>query len=98
MSALGALRVTASQQLKVPRDISLAGFDDLSISSYLEPALTTIRQPMHDMGRQAMEVMLKWIAGEEGDDVITVKGDLIVRSSTASPNSWRRAWPLLILA
>ena len=86
MSALGALRVTASQQLKVPQDISLVGFDDLFISSYVEPPLTTIRQPMRVMGRQAMDVMLKLLAGEDSDDVITVKGDLIVRSSTAQPS------------
>ena len=85
MSALGALQVAMDRRMQVPRDISLVGFDDLFIASYMQPPLTTIRQPMLEMGRQAMSVMLKLLRGEQADETIIVKGHLIVRSSTAPP-------------
>jgi len=85
MSALGALQVAASHKLQVPRDISLVGFDDLFVASYTQPPLTTIRQPMRKMGRQAMELLLKLLAGKQVEGTITVKGQLIVRASTAPP-------------
>ena len=85
MSALGALQVVVSHKLQVPRDLSLVGFDDLFVASYTQPPLTTIRQPMRKMGRQAMELLLKLLAGKQVDGTITVKGQLIVRASTAPP-------------
>ncbi|HXF05815.1 MAG TPA: LacI family DNA-binding transcriptional regulator [Blastocatellia bacterium] len=87
MSALGALRVIRSRGLRVPDDISLVGFDDLFIASYTNPPLTTIRQPKRQMGRMATEVLLKLLAGENSATHIQVKGELIVRESTAPPRS-----------
>jgi DNA-binding LacI/PurR family transcriptional regulator len=55
MSALGALRSIYQRGLRVPEDISVAGFDDLFIASYTQPPLTTVRQPMRRMGQMAME-------------------------------------------
>ena len=83
MSALGAMRSIWAHGLRVPDDISVIGFDDLFFASYTEPPLTTIRQPMRQMGRLAMESLLKLMEGEESVIKIEVEAELIVRSSTA---------------
>jgi DNA-binding LacI/PurR family transcriptional regulator len=83
MTALGALRVIRARGLSVPADISLVGFDDLFIASYLQPLLTTVRQPRRQMGQMAMEMLLKLFAGEQCNASIKVSGELIVRESTA---------------
>ncbi len=85
MSALGALQAIMGRKLQVPRDVSLVGFDDLFVASYTQPPLTTIRQPMREMGSQAMELLLKLLAGKQAEEKIIVKGQLIVRGSTAPP-------------
>jgi DNA-binding LacI/PurR family transcriptional regulator len=71
--------------LSVPGDISIVGFDDLQISQYLNPPLTTIRQPMHEMGRMAMQTLISILSGVISQQNITVPGQLIVRASTAPP-------------
>jgi DNA-binding LacI/PurR family transcriptional regulator len=85
MSALGAMRQIRNHGLRIPADISVVGFDDLYISQYLNPPLTTVRQPMRQMGRMAMETLLKIFAGAESGIDIKVPGELVVRQSTAPP-------------
>lgn len=85
MSALGAMRQIRNHGLRIPTDISVVGFDDLYISQYLDPPLTTVRQPMRQMGRMAMETLLQIFAGAESGHDIKVPGELIVRESTAPP-------------
>jgi DNA-binding LacI/PurR family transcriptional regulator len=85
MSALGAMRQIRDCGLRIPTDISVVGFDDLYISQYLDPPLTTVRQPMREMGRMAMESLLQIFAGAESGHDIKVPGELIVRRSTAPP-------------
>ncbi len=82
MTALGAIRQIHSAGLRVPGDVSVVGFDDLSIVQFTEPPLTTIRQPMSDMGRLAMEAMLDLLGGSGATHEIKVRGELIVRAST----------------
>lgn len=83
MSALGAMRSIRMHGLRVPEDISVAGFDDLFVASYTEPPLTTVRQPMRRMGQMAMENLIKLMSGEESVVRIKVKAELVVRGSTA---------------
>jgi LacI family repressor for deo operon, udp, cdd, tsx, nupC, and nupG len=85
MSALGAMRQIRASGLQVPDDVSVAGFDDLYISQYLEPPLTTVRQPMRQMGRMAMETLLHIFDGPHSTHNLRVEGQLIIRQSTASP-------------
>jgi DNA-binding LacI/PurR family transcriptional regulator len=89
LTALGALRAVRDAGLTVPGHLSLAGFDDLYISRYLDPPLTTVRQPMGDMGGIAMETLLRLIAGETVGEDIQLPGELIVRGSTAPPKENR---------
>jgi len=85
MTALGALRKLYLRRISVPEDVSLVGFDDLFLASYMQPPLTTLRQPCRLMGRLAMESLLKLISGESSSQVINVPAELIVRESTAPP-------------
>ncbi len=85
MTALGAMRQIRLHGLRVPQDISIAGFDDLYLDEYLDPPLTTVRQPMREMGRIAMNTLLKIFTGESGAHNVRVEGRLIVRGSTAPP-------------
>jgi DNA-binding LacI/PurR family transcriptional regulator len=86
MTALGAMRAIRARGLRVPEDISITGFDDLFFAAYIEPPLTTVRQPMRRMGRTAMENLLKLMAGEESVAQVKVAAELLVRASTARPN------------
>jgi DNA-binding LacI/PurR family transcriptional regulator len=87
MSALGALRAIHAHGLRVPDDISVVGFDDLFIASYISPTLTTISQPMRQMGSMAMEILLNLFSGSNSKTNMKVQGQLIVRESTAPPRS-----------
>jgi DNA-binding LacI/PurR family transcriptional regulator len=80
--ALGAMRAVREYGLRIPDDISIVGFDDLFLSSYTHPPLTTIRQPKHEMGRQATEILFGLLSGDQPRSQIS-QGTLIVRESTA---------------
>jgi DNA-binding LacI/PurR family transcriptional regulator len=91
MSALGAMRSIHMQGLRVPEDISIAGFDDLFVASYTQPPLTTVRQPMRRMGQLAMENLIKLMSGQESVVRIKINAELIVRESTARVSTRRPA-------
>ena len=85
MTALGALRSIHEAGLKVPRDISVVGFDDLFLASYMQPPLTTVRQPMRRMGQLAMEHLLQLASGSAPSQTVHIPAELVVRQSTAPP-------------
>jgi DNA-binding LacI/PurR family transcriptional regulator len=87
MTALGVLDVFRWRSIRVPKDISVVGFDDLLIASYTHPPLTTVRQPKRQMGQIAMEMLLDLLSGTDSKSIVKVQGELIVRESTASPKS-----------
>jgi LacI family transcriptional regulator len=78
--------------MRVPDDVSIIGFDDVPMASQAYPPLTTIRQPLEQMGRSAVNILLARIAGIElPSDRITLPTDLILRNSTARPAEKRVA-------
>jgi DNA-binding LacI/PurR family transcriptional regulator len=83
MSAYGAMRAARDAGLRIPEDISIAGFDDLFLSSYTDPPLTTVRQPKHEMGRDAACILLDLLAGGNPTSIIK-QGALVQRQSTAA--------------
>jgi DNA-binding LacI/PurR family transcriptional regulator len=85
MTAIGALKAIRSRGLQVPTDISVVGFDDLPLTQYMEPPLTSVRQPKYEMGRIAAQVLLRLLEGSEAEQNIRVSGELVVRKSTAPP-------------
>ena len=81
--ALGVLRALALAGRKVPRDVSVVGFDDVPESPYYPPALTTIRQDFELVGAQAVSVVLDRLAGQDEATRLLLQPELIVRDSTS---------------
>ena len=87
VSAIGAIRALREAGRRVPEDVSVVGFDDIQSAAFQNPALTTVRQPLRQMGVIAAETLLRRInapARTPYPSAITVKPELIVRESTAS--------------
>jgi DNA-binding LacI/PurR family transcriptional regulator len=83
MSAIGAIRALQDSGLQVPGDVSVIGFDDIQAAAFNSPRLTTIRQPMANMGRIAAQCILNRLHGSERfRGQITVEPELVVREST----------------
>ena len=85
LMAVGAIRAAWERGTAVPADVSVVGFDDLFLSSYIVPSLTTIQQPKHHMGCLAARMLLELLSGGNPESQIVVEGQLIVRQSTAPP-------------
>lgn len=84
--AVGALQAAHAMGLQVPRDLSIAGFDDAPLARYCIPPLTTIRQPVVEMGRRAASLLIDKIEGKDepcGQALILPPEGLIARGSTA---------------
>ena len=83
MAAIGAIRALMEKGFNVPNDVSVVGFDDIQGAAFHNPSLTTIRQPLIQMGAKAAEILLKRIrGGEEYPDSIAIEPVLIAREST----------------
>lgn len=80
--ALGALRAVRALGMQTPRDVSVVGFDDIPIAAYMDPPLTTVRQPMYEMGQQAMHMLLGLLRSEPPAPRVIMPGELVVRASS----------------
>ena len=86
VSAIGAIRALEEMGLRVPQDVSVMGFDDIYAAAYHNPALTTIRQPLFEMGRLAARTLLDRLASGDSADAprsLSIEPELVVRRSTA---------------
>ena len=84
--ALGAYRAARAAGLRIPEDLSIIGFDDIPAAEWVEPGLTTIRQPVVQMAETAMRALLRHLDGdEELPQRIELGTELVVRGSTAPP-------------
>jgi LacI family transcriptional regulator len=89
-SAIGAIRAFMDHGLRVPQDISVVGFDDIQSAAFHNPSLTTIRQPLNQMGVVAARILLQRIRGQATfPDSVPILPELVVRESTAPPNPRR---------
>lgn len=81
--AIGVLKAAAELDLQVPQALSLVGFDDITLASYVVPALTTVAQPIYAMGETAAQILLRQMNGSD-PPIETVRFDtrLMVRDST----------------
>ncbi|WP_263365975.1 LacI family DNA-binding transcriptional regulator [Edaphobacter bradus] len=84
-AAIGAIRAIQDVGLNCPLDISVIGFDDIIVAEYLSPRLTTVRQPLHQMGATAAELLVKRIQSPEApyQNNVWFEPELVVRESTA---------------
>jgi LacI family repressor for deo operon, udp, cdd, tsx, nupC, and nupG len=82
-TAMGVLSAIHAAGLRVPQDISVAGFDDIPFAEAFDPPLTTIRQPRLAMGEQAMMMLHSLIEGREpAERSVTLPAELVIRQST----------------
>jgi DNA-binding LacI/PurR family transcriptional regulator len=82
LMAAGALRALRAAGRRVPEDVAVVGFEDSAVARYAQPPLTTVRQPIEEMGRQATRLLLATVAGEAGGMHLVLDTELVVRAST----------------
>jgi DNA-binding LacI/PurR family transcriptional regulator len=89
IAALGAIRALKDAGCSVPEDVSVVGFDDIQSAAYSTPSLTTVRQPLTEMGMRGAQILLDRIANRDKEypAEITMEPALVVRESTAAVNS-----------
>ncbi len=88
ISAIGAVQALREAGRRVPQDVSVVGFDDIQSAAFQNPALTTVRQPLRQMGMIAAETLLQRItapAKAPYPKELVVEPELIIRASTAPP-------------
>ncbi|WP_432943384.1 LacI family DNA-binding transcriptional regulator [Kribbella sp. CA-253562] len=82
-AAVGALQAAAHRGLRVPHDLSIAGFDDIDLSRATSPMLTTVRQPLQEMGRMAVSLLIRLLDHHEVEALhVELATELVVRDST----------------
>jgi DNA-binding LacI/PurR family transcriptional regulator len=79
--AAGALRALRKSGRRIPEDVAVVGFDDMDFASYTEPPLTTVRQPITEIGRTVARQLLRLIRGEQVEPVLVLPTDLVIRES-----------------
>ncbi len=86
LQAMGVYRALYERGLRVPDDMSVVGFDDVPLTALLTPALTTVRQPVREMGALATRMLLRIVAGETLESArVELATSLMVRESCAPP-------------
>ncbi len=86
IAAIGAIRAIMEHGMRVPDDISVVGFDDIQGAAFHNPSLTTIRQPLHEMGTVAARILLERVRGEVIDPYVApILPELVIRESTGPP-------------
>lgn len=80
--AVGAIRAAHELGVKVPEDVSIVGYDDIDLASYVDPPLTTLRNPMRELGEVALDLLLRGSADETGAIARRLTGTLMARGSS----------------
>lgn len=84
--AIGVVQEAAARGLQIPRDVSVAGFDDTVEAAVVVPALTTVRQPLAELGRTAVSILLRQLHGRRFEPLrVELETRLVVRDSTGTP-------------
>ena len=84
--AIGAMRAAQERGVRVPEDLSIVGFDDLKEATVVSPGLTTVRQPLAEMGRTAVGLLLRLLEPRRSGPLqIELPTRLVVRGSTGPP-------------
>ncbi len=87
ITAIGCIRALHDAGLRVPENVSVVGFDDIQTASFYVPSLTTIRQPLMQMGATAATLLLKRVRGEHTDSLVKIDPELVMRESTSRIHS-----------
>lgn len=86
--AIGVIEAARERRLRIPRDLSVIGYNDMPFMDLVDPPLTTIRVPQHEIGSEAARLLLSHLAEEGGTPVKQVRltPELVVRASTGPPH------------
>jgi DNA-binding LacI/PurR family transcriptional regulator len=90
IAAIGAIRALTEAGLRVPGDVSVVGFDDIQSAAFCTPSLTTVRQPLNEMGKRGARILLERIANPERTELATevvMQPELVIRESTGVARS-----------
>jgi LacI family transcriptional regulator len=84
IAAIGAIRALTEAGLSVPGDVSVVGFDDIQSAAYCTPSLSTVRQPLQEMGKTGARILLERIANPTAEypAEVVVQPEFVVREST----------------
>ncbi|HYF92550.1 MAG TPA: LacI family DNA-binding transcriptional regulator [Symbiobacteriaceae bacterium] len=88
-ATIGAMEYAQERGFRVPDDVAFVGFDDIQAAGMVSPALTTVRQPKAELGRQAARVLLGMIGGQTMAGGILLDPELIERDSCGAKTSYR---------
>ena len=84
--AIGAIQAARARGLRVPEELSVVGFDDVEYATIVTPALTTVRQPLAEMGRTGVSLLMRLLEGQRFETLhVELATRLVVRDSTAPP-------------
>jgi DNA-binding LacI/PurR family transcriptional regulator/nitrogen-specific signal transduction histidine kinase len=86
LMALQALFSLQARGVRIPQDTALTGFDDINTVATAIPPLTTVRQPLEEIGRRAVDMLLALLAGESVAERVTLPAELVIRQSCGCPN------------
>ncbi|MGB9768589.1 MAG: diguanylate cyclase [Dictyoglomus turgidum] len=81
MMAIGGIEELKRRKIKIPEDIAITGFDNIEESYFITPSLTTVNQPLYELGEKALEICLSIILGEKVKENIVLPTRLIIRES-----------------
>jgi DNA-binding LacI/PurR family transcriptional regulator len=87
IAAIGAIRALKEEGLSVPGDVSVVGFDDIQSAAFYTPSLTTVRQPLNEMGKRGARLLLERIATPTATELVAevvMQPELVVRESTGN--------------
>ena len=82
LSAFGVLEAVKHHGLRIPEDISVVGFDDIPMASQVFPPLTTVKRPLEQLGKTAVDLLLAKLRGEATETNVTLPTQLVVRATS----------------
>jgi LacI family transcriptional regulator len=80
-AAIGAIRALKMARRRVPEDVAVVGFDDIPFARYLSPALTTVRAPIEEVGREAVRQLTRLMNGHQAEALTLMRTELVIRES-----------------
>jgi LacI family transcriptional regulator len=94
--ALGVMRAAQEYSLVVGENLSVVGYDDITLTEHAHPPLTTVRQPIYEIGRRVCHMLVQTLTGEAmdtGKSQVLLQPVLVIRDSSGPPKDRRRDHP-----
>jgi DNA-binding LacI/PurR family transcriptional regulator len=91
-TAAGVISALIQAGKRIPQDVAVVGFDDVPIARYLRPALTTVRTPIEQVGREGVRQLVRLIRGEQAEALVMLRTELVIRESCGCSTVQSREW------